>query len=143
VLPSSATPHPRSDGATLRLYASGRSSASYRVRIALHHKQLPFELVPVSTRTGEQRSREHRARNPMGQVPVLAVEDTGGGVVHLSQSLAPSIADVCLVPQLHSAGRYDVPLFGLETLLTIGQRCRELPGWERALPDHQPDTASG
>ncbi|RXZ44872.1 maleylacetoacetate isomerase [Crenobacter cavernae] len=53
------------------LYGYWRSSAAYRVRIALHHKNLPFENVPVSLAKGEQRSAEHLARNPQGLVPAL------------------------------------------------------------------------
>ena len=71
----------------MRLYAYYRSSASYRVRIALYHKQLPFELTPVSIVANEQQSAAHRARNPMQQVPVLELEHEGR-TVQLAQSLA-------------------------------------------------------
>ena len=55
----------------MRLYAYFRSSASYRVRLALQHKTLPFELVTVHILKGEARTPEYLARNPLGQVPVL------------------------------------------------------------------------
>ncbi|MCS6856264.1 MAG: maleylacetoacetate isomerase [Sandaracinaceae bacterium] len=57
----------------LRLYNYYRSSASYRVRIALAFKGIPYEYVPVHLIRGggEQRSSEHHARNPMEQVPAL------------------------------------------------------------------------
>ncbi len=71
----------------MRLYAYYRSSASYRVRLALQHKQLPYELVPVSILKNETHSPEHLARNPLGQVPVLEIESEQGPV-HLAQSLA-------------------------------------------------------
>ena len=57
----------------LKLYCYFRSSASYRVRIALHWKELPFEYIPVHLvrNGGEQHSAEFRRINPMGHVPAL------------------------------------------------------------------------
>lgn len=62
-----------------------RSSASYRVRIALNLKGLDYRYVPVhlNRNGGEQFSSEFKALNPHGLVPVLA--EPG---VQLSQSLA-------------------------------------------------------
>ncbi|WP_417741854.1 maleylacetoacetate isomerase [Salipiger sp.] len=60
-----------------------RSSASYRVRIALALKGLCFEQVPVDLVSGAQRSGAHLALNPQGLVPALEVD----GLV-LTQSLA-------------------------------------------------------
>jgi maleylpyruvate isomerase len=71
----------------MRLYAYYRSSASYRVRLALMHKQIAYELVPVSIVKNETHSPEHLARNPLGQVPVLEIQ-TPEGPVYLAQSLA-------------------------------------------------------
>lgn len=209
----------------MRLFAYGGSSASYRVRIALYHKQIPFELATVAYARGEHHGDEHRARNPLGQVPVLEIDDRGEPV-YLAQSLAiieyleerfparpllprdllarararefaeivnagtqplqntwvlsylrdelhadelawgrlvirrgldaiaararasagrflvgdvPSLADVCLVPQLLNARRFGVELDGLGPLLSIDERARALPGWELAHPDRQPD----
>ncbi len=69
----------------LRLYSFWRSSASYRVRIALNLKQLPYEYVPVHlTRDGgEQNKPEYRALNPQGRVPLLV-----DGEFRLGQSMA-------------------------------------------------------
>ena len=57
----------------LKLYNDFRSSASYRVRIALHWKGLPFEYLPVHLTKGggEQHSAQFRKLNPMGHVPAL------------------------------------------------------------------------
>jgi len=55
----------------LKLYSYFRSSASYRVRIALHWKELPFEYLPVHLVGGKQNSAEFRRVNPMGHVPAL------------------------------------------------------------------------
>jgi maleylpyruvate isomerase len=71
----------------LSLYSYWRSSSAWRVRIGLHWKGLSFAYRPVDLREGVQFQPEHRARNPMGQVPVLQVEEDGV-VRHLSQSVA-------------------------------------------------------
>lgn len=54
----------------IRLFSYWRSSASYRVRIALNLKHLPYEIVPVHLVRGEQHG-EYRQRNPQGLVPAL------------------------------------------------------------------------
>ncbi|MDJ0275442.1 maleylacetoacetate isomerase [Sphingomonas sp. 2R-10] len=66
------------------LYDYHRSSAAYRVRIALNLKGVAWHSVPVSLLEDEQRSPEHLARNRQGLVPAL---DIGGGTM-LTQSLA-------------------------------------------------------
>jgi maleylacetoacetate isomerase len=67
----------------LRLYHYWRSSSSWRIRWALDLKQVPCELVAVSLLDGESESPEHRARSPLGYVPVLQTPDG-----YLSQSPA-------------------------------------------------------
>ncbi len=57
----------------MRLYNYWRSSCSYRVRLALHAKKLPFEYVPVALNSGAQHEPVHRQRNPIGTVPVLEI----------------------------------------------------------------------
>jgi maleylacetoacetate isomerase len=54
-----------------RLYHYWRSSSSWRVRWALELKKLPVEFVHVNLLDDETDRPEHRARNPMGTVPVL------------------------------------------------------------------------
>lgn len=66
------------------LYGYWRSTASWRVRIALTLKGLQFDNVPRQLRDGAQHSAAHRALNPQGYVPALALDD--GRV--LTQSLA-------------------------------------------------------
>lgn len=68
----------------MTLYGYWRSSASYRVRIALAIKGLDVRHVPVNLREGEQLSPEHATRNPQGYLPVLELEDG----TRLTQSLA-------------------------------------------------------
>jgi maleylacetoacetate isomerase len=69
----------------IRLYTYFRSSAAFRVRIALHYKGLPFESIPVHLLRGggEQHSAAFTERNPARLIPVL--ED---GALALTQSLA-------------------------------------------------------
>lgn len=73
----------------MKLYSYFRSSASYRVRIALNLKGLPYEVVPVHLlrKGGEQLTPEYRKLNPDGLVPAL-VDDTGEATAVLTQSLA-------------------------------------------------------
>jgi len=69
----------------MKLYTYFRSSAAYRVRIALSLKQLAYEAIPVHLvrNGGEQRQADYLALNPSGLVPTL-IDD--GNV--LQQSLA-------------------------------------------------------
>lgn len=75
----------------MKLYNYWRSSASWRVRIGLHWKGIPFEYVPVHLVRdgGEQFQPEHLARNPIAQVPVLELDASQGHPIRfLAQSLA-------------------------------------------------------
>lgn len=74
---------PRSRAMKLVLYDYHRSSACYRVRIALNLKGLDYERVPVNLLEGEQRNPAYAALNPQRFVPML---DADGE--RLTQSLA-------------------------------------------------------
>ncbi len=65
------------------LYDYWRSSASYRVRIALNLANIAYRPVSVDLVEAEHRSPEHLARNPQGLVPVLEIDG-----LRLTQSLA-------------------------------------------------------
>ena len=211
----------------MQLYDYFRSSAAYRVRIALNLKRLAPERVFVHLRRNAQRSDEYLALNPQGLVPSLVTDD---GAV-LTQSLAiiewldethpsppllpagandrarvralalaiaceihplnnlrvlnyltgtlgvtdaqkdgwyrywcdvgleaiearlareaatgrfchgdaPTLADVCLVPQLFNARRFAVDLAPFPTLLRIDAACALLPAFADAAPARQPD----
>ncbi len=58
----------------ITLYDYWRSSASYRVRIALNLAKIEYKTVPVDLLKGEQRSEVHLTRQPQGFVPVLEVD---------------------------------------------------------------------
>ena len=71
------------------LYSYWRSSAAYRVRIALELKGLAYELraVHLVKDGGEQLHDDYRAKNPLAELPTLEIPD-GDGVVYLAQSVA-------------------------------------------------------
>jgi len=199
-----------------------RSSAAYRVRIALNLKSVGYESRPVNLAEGAQQSAEYRALNPQGLVPMLEIdglkltqslsiimylasrfpeppllpEDPGEAAhvrgmalsiacdIHplnnlrvlkylkgelgqdqaavdawyrhwISQGLAPlealaapragaflygdapTIADICLVPQLYNARRFDVPLDAYPTLLRADASAAALEPFAAAHPDRQ------
>ena len=212
----------------MKLYTFFRSSASYRVRIALNLKGLDYEQVPIHLRRGggEQFGAAYKAINPQGLVPAL--EDDGHVLiqslaimeylderypkppllpsepadralvrsmalivaceVHPIQNLrvlvylkrnlnqseddlnrwakhwidlglsaleqmigastkrgkfcfgdTPTIADICLVPQLANARRFGCDLSQFPALLQIETNCAALPAFANAAPENQPD----
>jgi maleylpyruvate isomerase len=206
----------------LRLHGYFRSTASYRVRIALNLKGLAYENVFHHLRRGEQNAPEYRALNPQGLLPALETEGsvitqslaiceyleekypqppilpsdpierarvrafadaiacdihpiqnlkildrlralgveeaavTGWARTTIAEGLtacdtliadrrtpfcfgdAPSLADICLVPQLVNARRFFVDL-AWPRLLEIEARCLALEAFFKASPDQQPD----
>ncbi|HVM23265.1 MAG TPA: maleylacetoacetate isomerase, partial [Sphingomicrobium sp.] len=72
------------------LYDYFRSSAAYRVRIALNLKGLAYEARPVNLLESEQKSDDYRALNPQGLVPMLAID---------GQRLTQSIAIIAYLEQ--------------------------------------------
>jgi len=213
----------------MKLYSYFRSSAAYRVRIALHLKGLAFDYAPVHLRKGEQHEEAYRAVNRQQLVPTLLDGDTvvtqslaiieyldetkpepallpstpagrarvraialaiccdvhplnnlrvlrylvrtlnvgeeakdawyrhwiDTGLTALEAQLAsdaptgrfchgdvPTVADICLVPQLANARRTNIPLDGYPTLLRIDANSRALEAFARAAPDRQPDADS-
>lgn len=80
-MPDSFAPDPVKSEPVLHDYF--RSSASYRVRIALNLKGVDYRAVPTSLLAGEQRREEYLALNPQGMVPSLECD----GLV-LTQSFA-------------------------------------------------------
>ena len=67
----------------MKLYTYFRSSAAFRVRIALNLKQLPYEPVFVHLAKGEHRKPEYAGRYPQGLLPTLVADG-----LELAQSLA-------------------------------------------------------
>jgi maleylpyruvate isomerase len=212
----------------MRLYTFFRSSASYRVRIALNLKGIPYEQLPVHLRRGggEQLQPAYRAINPQALVPAL--DDDGRIItqslaiieyleekypavpllpkdpaeravvrsmalvvaceVHPIQNLrvlnylksryqqsdeqvnqwaqhwidlgltaleqmiseqcssgrfcfgaSPTVADICLIPQLGNARRYGCNLSEYPRILAVETACLALPAFADAAPEKQPD----
>lgn len=73
----------------MKLYSFFRSSAAYRVRIALNLKGLPYEMIPIHLvkNGGEQLTSGYRELNPMALVPAFIDDETENSGV-LTQSLA-------------------------------------------------------
>lgn len=218
--------HDLRDLKRMRLYDYWRSSAAYRVRIALNLKAVDFDRIPINLRQGGQRTLDYLARNPQGLVPVLEAEDdrltqslaiiewleelhpkppllpkdplaraqvralalTIACDIHplnnarvlqylehraglgerqvvawyrhwieegfgaLEKKLAASagrfchgdsvtLADVCLVPQVYNARRYQCDLTAYPTIRRIDAACLALPAFEAARPERQRDAA--
>jgi maleylacetoacetate isomerase len=53
----------------------------------------------------------------------------------------PTLADVCLVPQIYNARRFKCDLSAMPRLAAIDEACRELPGFAKAAPEAQADAA--
>jgi len=76
----------------LKLYGYYRSSAAFRVRIALELKALDWESIPVNLRLGDQKQQNFQQNNPQGLIPLL--ESNG-------QFIAQSLAIIEYLEELH------------------------------------------
>ena len=199
-----------------------RSSASYRVRIALNIKGLEHDIHPVNLLESEQQADEYRALNPQRLVPMLEIDglkltqslaimvyldqrfpdpplmpaDPADGAHVRAMALAiacdihplnnlrvlkylagplrlseeeradwyahwitegftaleamaapragafmfgdsPSLADVCLVPQMYNARRFNVPVDAYPTLLRADENAAKVEAFAAAHPDRQ------
>jgi maleylacetoacetate isomerase len=84
----------------LKLYSYYRSSAAYRVRIALNFKGLPYEMIPIhlAKEGGHHRTPEFRAINPQMRVPALAL--SSGDVLTQSLAIIEYLDDIHPEPSL-------------------------------------------
>lgn len=87
------------------LYDYFRSSASYRVRIALNIKNISYEKIPVHlvNHGGEQHSASYREVNPQGLVPTL---DEHGHVISQSLAIIEYLEEICPTPALLPAAPF-------------------------------------
>lgn len=209
----------------IKLYDYFRSSAAFRVRIALNLKNLPFEKIPIHlvNNGGEQHSDQYRAINPQELVPALQINDQqiitqslaiieyleekypepallpkdlvlkshvrqfafaiamdihpvnnlrvlqyltntlkvteeqkniwyhhwiAKGFVALEKLVenssgnfcfgnSPTMADVCLIPQVYNAYRFNCDVKPYPTLINIFNHCKELPAFKNAWPEEK------
>jgi maleylacetoacetate isomerase len=85
----------------LKLYTYFRSSAAYRVRIALNLKGISYDQVPVNLLKGENTGDAYAAVNPQRRVPAL---DLGGTVLIQSPAILEYLDEVHPEPPLLPVG---------------------------------------
>lgn len=93
-----------------------------RLKIMGHEKA---EVVRWMTYWMQQGLSAYHQLLPAG--PALSFADT------------PTLADLCLIPQLYNARRWGMDLTGLDRLTEIEHRCLALPGFAQAHPEAQSD----
>ncbi len=76
----------------MKLYGFFRSSAAFRVRIALNLKGLPYDTAPIHLRRNDQEKPEYRGVNPQGLVPALEID---------GQTLIQSLAIIGYLDETH------------------------------------------
>jgi maleylpyruvate isomerase len=81
----------------MKLYDYFRSSAAFRVRIALNYKGLKYESISKKLRDGEHRAPEYRAVNPQALVPAL---EDNGTVIAQSVAIVEYLEEKYPVPPL-------------------------------------------
>src|ERR671920_9866 len=85
----------------VRLYTYFRSSAAYRVRIALNLKGVAYESVPVNLLKGEHQGDGYLAVNPHGRVPSLQI---GNAILTQSPAILEYLDEVHPEPPLLPMG---------------------------------------
>ncbi len=88
----------------IKLYSYWRSSAAYRVRIALNLKKIEHEIVPVSLAPGvsEHRGKGYREKNPQMLVPFLEDGELGiGQSMAILEYLEEAYPETPLLPEAH------------------------------------------
>lgn len=87
-----------------RLFDYYRSSASYRVRIALNLKRISYESVSINLAEGGQKEAGYRSVNPQGLVPALEIE---GRVLTQSLAIIDYLDSTCPEPAFLPADSAD------------------------------------
>ena len=81
----------------MKLYTYFRSSAAFRVRIALNLKGLTYDHLPISLRNGEQLTDTFKTINPLGLVPILEEE---GNRIYQSLAICEYLEERFPLPSL-------------------------------------------
>jgi len=89
----------------VKLYDYYRSTASYRVRIALTIKNISYEKIPIHlvNNGGEQHSADYLALNPQGLVPTL---NENGHIISQSLAIIEYLEEICPTPALLPANPF-------------------------------------
>jgi glutathione S-transferase len=113
----------------IRVYEYWRSSASYRLRIALNLKGASYETIQVNIAPGadEQLGDAYRGVNPQMQVAKRAPKAFLFGET-------PGLAEITLIPQIYNAQRYDMNLSAYPALMAMAEKCLALPAFKKAVP---------
>ena len=88
----------------MKLYSYFRSSAAYRVRIALNLKSVPYELEPVNLLKGEHHGEDYGVKNSQGLVPSLELND--GRILTQSGAILDWLEDEYPEPALYPSDRF-------------------------------------
>jgi maleylpyruvate isomerase len=129
---------------SIRLFSYWRSSSAWRVRIGLALKGLGYEVRVVNLLAGEQHTEAHRARSPLGQLPVLEVEEDGA-TLRIVQSMAilewleerhpePPLLPADLAGRARVRALAEHVNSGIQPLqnaLVLGMLRQRQPGWDR------------
>jgi len=86
----------------MKLYSYFRSSAAFRVRIALNLKGLSYETAAIHLRRNDQSTPDYRGVNPQGLVPAL---EDGGQILIQSMAIMEYLDEVQPEPPLLPAAR--------------------------------------
>lgn len=97
----------------MKIYTFRVAPNPTRVRVYLREKGIQLEEVLVNLREGEQKSEEHLARNPLGNLPVLELDD--------GSYLTESLAIIEFLEELHP----DPPMIGTDPLARARVRSLE------------------
>jgi len=83
----------------MKLYSYFRSSAAYRVRIALNYKNLDYDIIPISLVDNVHTENAFKKINPQSRVPVLIDDDfTIGQSIAILEYLEEQYPDKPLLP---------------------------------------------
>ena len=74
----------------LKIYGANLSAPANKVRMAANALGLPYEYIPVSIRSGENRTKEYLKMHPAGKVPVI---DDDGFILFESDAIIQYLAD--------------------------------------------------
>lgn len=88
----------------MQLYSYFRSSAAYRVRIAVNLKGVDHGVIPVNLVAGEQRSDSYRRHNPQGLVPTLV---TGNHTLTQSTAILEWLEEEYPEPALYPTDAFE------------------------------------